>query len=306
MSLPSGLTERIRDLEKEAYQLLREGKYKDAEEIYRKVLQIISEEQKKTKERIHKGAPLHMIGYSLLLQRKPADALEYFLLAHIEDLINTTPEEEAYNSPAAQALIRIFFISQRSLGRIKEITVREKGKRQILDPMEILEEFEKTENIRRKDLLSLCATVPALILKKYSISRIPGEYENRVFIGGNYDNIAVLKEIAKRTQALGYQPVIALDFDVPPEQIHHYDLILLHNCKYAVFEVTFPDGHLMEIERAREYGVQVLAVFQVRDETRTPPPTISSMLLTLNVDKYGYLDFDDLAIKISKVLPRRR
>jgi hypothetical protein len=55
-------------------------------------------------------------------------------------------------------------------------------------------------------------------IKKYSLSRIPGEYEKRVFIGGNYDNISVLREIKKIVSDLGYYPILALEFDVPPRK----------------------------------------------------------------------------------------
>jgi hypothetical protein len=144
-----------------------------------------------------------------------------------------------------------------------------------------------------------------LKMPKFSLSGIPGKIENRVFVGGNYDNISILKMISQYIFGLGYQPVMALDFDVPLQQVHDYDLLLLHNCKYAIFEITIPDGHLMELERARDYGVQTLAVYQARDEGRSPPPTISSMILSLKVPKYGYLDFDDLKARISEFLPSR-
>jgi hypothetical protein len=140
---------------------------------------------------------------------------------------------------------------------------------------------------------------------KFSLSEIPGKIENRVFIGGNYDNIGILRTISDFVSNLGYQPIMALDFDVPLSEVHHYDLLLLHNCKYAIFEVTLPNGHLMELERAKDYGVETFAVYQARDEKRKPPPTISSMILSLKILKYGYLDFDELKVRISKFLPSR-
>jgi hypothetical protein len=137
---------------------------------------------------------------------------------------------------------------------------------------------------------------------KYSLSKIPGKRENRVFIGGNYDNITVLREIKSIVSNLGHQPILALEFDGPIEKVHDNDLLLLHNCKYSIFEITIPDGHLMELERANEYGVETLMVFQARDEKRKPPASISSMVLSLDLPKYGYLNFADLKKRISKFL----
>lgn len=142
-------------------------------------------------------------------------------------------------------------------------------------------------------------------VRKFSLSEIPGKIENRVFVGGNYDNIGILRMTSQYVSDLGYQPIMALDFDVPLSRVHDDDLLLLHNCKYAIFEITIPDGHLMELERAKEYGVQTHAVYQARDESRGPPPAISSMVLSLEVPKYGYLNFNDLQVRISKFLPSR-
>lgn len=139
--------------------------------------------------------------------------------------------------------------------------------------------------------------------RKCSLSEIPGKFEKRVFIGGNYDNISVLREIEAIVSDLGYQPILALEFDVPSDRIHDYDLLLLHNCRHSIFEVTLPDGHLMELERAKEYDVKTLVVFQTRDGSRKPPPSVSSMKMSLkDLPKQGYLDFKDLKRIVSEFL----
>ena len=127
------------------------------------------------------------------------------------------------------------------------------------------------------------------------ISRIPGGYENRVFIGGNYDLMVNLKEIKKYVRENGFQPILAYDFNVPRDRIHDYDLLLLHNCKYAIFDVTYPAGELMEIERTRDYGTIVLIVYQIRDpEHLEPPSQITSMVTTSGYPMRGYSSFDEL------------
>jgi hypothetical protein len=161
--------------------------------------------------------------------------------------------------------------------------------------------LEDKSKILMKQLEEPISSGPSRI-RKYSLSKIPGEYGRRIFIGGNYDNITVLREIQKIVSDLGYQPILALEFDVPTERVHDVDLLLLRNCKYSVFEITMPNGHLMELERAKDYGVRTLMVFQARDEKRKPPPSISSMVLSLDLPIYGYLNFEDLKKRILEFL----
>lgn len=170
--------------------------------------------------------------------------------------------------------------------------------------MNLEEKFERSKTLLGVSTSGIEAQVSEgpSIIGKHSLSEIPGNIENRVFIGGNYDNISVLREIKKIVSDLGYQPILALEFDVPIEKVHDNDLLLLHNCNYSIFEVTIPDGHLMELERAEEYGVKTLVIFQARDEERKPPPSISSMILSLDLPKYGYLNFKDLKEKITEFL----
>lgn len=133
--------------------------------------------------------------------------------------------------------------------------------------------------------------------KKFDPSHPPGKIEERVFIGGNYDIIAPLKEIYKYVQKVGFTPIFAWYFDAPKDKINEYDLRLLHECKYAIFEVTTAAGHLMELERAaKDYGNIVLLVYNVRDsDNRRPPNGISTMIKTLKRPaRFGYATFDEL------------
>lgn len=140
----------------------------------------------------------------------------------------------------------------------------------------------------------------------YTLDNIPGLFEKRIFIGGNYDNCAVLREIADIVRELGYQPIIALDFDASKEEVRSYDLRLLSNCKYAIFEISFSDGHLIEIERSGDYKVQALLVYQVRDDKREPPPGASLMVLGTAHPRFGYLDFKELGEYLLTFLPQDR
>jgi hypothetical protein len=131
--------------------------------------------------------------------------------------------------------------------------------------------------------------------ERLKIERMPSEVRNRVFVGGNYDYLATLRQIKEYISDTGFEPILAFDFDVPLRDVHDFDLRLLHNCKYAVFDETYPAGELMEIERARDYGVNLLVVYQVRHASnREPPPQISGMLTTLKCAMKGYATFSEL------------
>jgi len=138
--------------------------------------------------------------------------------------------------------------------------------------------------------------------KPYNIDKILGNLENRIFVGGNYDNMVLLREICKIVSSLGFQPILAWDFDVPLYEIHDYDLRLLHNCKYAIFEVSAPAGELMEIEKIRDWNITTLLLYQVRDpHNPSPPSSLTSMLKTFKYNKLTmewYSDIDELKEKI--------
>lgn len=109
--------------------------------------------------------------------------------------------------------------------------------------------------------------------------------------------MAPLKEIYNYIERSGFTPILAWYFDIPKEKINEYDLRLLHDSRYAIFEVTSPAGHLMELERAaKEYGNLVLIVYNVRDvRDREPPPQVSEMIKTLHRPiLFGYTTFREL------------
>ena len=138
----------------------------------------------------------------------------------------------------------------------------------------------------------------ALEKRKKSFGDIPGDLENRVFIGGNYDNMAILNHLKDIVYKFGFFPILAYDFDVPKDDIHDFDLRLVSSCKYAIFEVTTPQGELMEILRSVDYRNSILILYQVRDpESREMPQQITTMLSTLkyeSLEKQGYNHINEL------------
>lgn len=110
---------------------------------------------------------------------------------------------------------------------------------------------------------------------------LPGTRDRRVFIGGNYlliKDIRDVKDAVYRLKA-DFVPILPYDdFQIPPGQVYDTDLRLLHNCKYAIFEVTNPGGELFEIARCAEYKVNTMLVYQARGFTDAPP-NVKTMLL---------------------------
>lgn len=140
--------------------------------------------------------------------------------------------------------------------------------------------------------------------KRFTINMIPGEYDSRVFIGGNYDSMPVLREISRFVDECGFIPVMAYDCEMLQSRVHDETMLLLHNCRFAIFEVTRPSGELMELERIKDYGNVALLVYQVKssEEMLTIPGQISQMLTTTPVVRIGYHDFPTLKKHIQRFL----
>jgi hypothetical protein len=305
-SIPSEIRPQIMQLETEAYVHLRMGRYSQCENLYRDLLGFLYKKQVEHDRAIHKGAPLHMIGLSLLYQEKLEDSVRFFLLAYIEDTLNVSfgNEAEADTAPASRVLRDLFQINIGFLDTVKQFSknLKEQGKWQAArDPEKILEIVAKRENIDPKNLLALCKTRPKPF-KKQPIDPLSGTWEKRVFIGGSYDQLAILREIQEiviRTHT--FQPILPYEFEVPQDKIHHHDLMLLHCCRLAIFEVSTGNGHLMEIERAKDYDVEVLLVYSSRNG---PTHSMSSMLQTAGYPLEPYTDLNDLTKKVTSWLSK--
>lgn len=131
--------------------------------------------------------------------------------------------------------------------------------------------------------------------KKLDIDRMPGRFSRRVFIGGDYDFMACIREIERYVREARYKPIVAIDFNPPKNNIHDYDIRLLCNCKYAIFEITSAAGQYMEIERVRDFRTVACMVYQKRSKHNSDIPShISSMLTTYGLESFGYCTFNDL------------
>jgi len=139
--------------------------------------------------------------------------------------------------------------------------------------------------------------------KKKALRKLPKD-KVKVFVGGSYDLMVILREICKFVKESGFYPVLAYDYEVSREDTHKFTLWLLDQCEYAIFELSKLDGHLMEIQHALEENKDVFVFYQVLDkEHREPPRKISSMLTTSGVPALGYSSIGELKEIVSSIFP---
>jgi len=104
---------------------------------------------------------------------------------------------------------------------------------------------------------------PARRVTEERVAKEAIEREMRVFIGGNYlDQMAIINLMEEIVAKLGFTPVVVARTIVPPGETHHRSLMMLHTCKYAIFDVTGEAGQLMELERTFDYEIQPLVVIK--------------------------------------------
>lgn len=297
-SIPGEILGNVLQIEKDAYVKLRIGKYEEAEGLFKRELSVFMEWQEEIHRPIHKGSPLHMIGICHLLQNTPEIALKFFLLAYIEDTLNAgfEMESEADLAPASMMLRNVFQIDPGYLRKIREYVARLKHEgawERAKDPGPILKAAVGTGHPPVR--------IMPKVLPKTPIDPLPGTWDKRVFVGGDYDHLAVLKAIQEAVIESGFQPILPYDCLVPPDKIHHHDLMLLHCCRLGIFEVSSPAGQLMEIERAKDYDVQVILFYTDRDG---PPHSLSTMVSTAGYTMDAYSDIPDLKQKVRKWLSK--
>ena len=130
-------------------------------------------------------------------------------------------------------------------------------------------------------------------MPKISMSKIPGSYNKRVFIGGDYSHYPLIREMKRTVSDLGFTPIVANEFEMREEEIHDCTMRLLHSCKNAIFDVSTISGALMEIERIRDYNTRALIVFSIKEKTGIPKQQVTRMIDPA-LSQRGYRDFEEL------------
>jgi hypothetical protein len=302
IDVPEDLRLTFSKLEAAAYIDLLLKRPRRAEKRYRGQLRILFDRQKRDRRRYHKGGPLHNLGISLLAQGRLEEGVKQILAAFIEDLISVGLER-ARGAPAFKTLLE-FGIAPESLERLADplkTLIRERGAPAQPD---VLVRTEKGEILALELKFRPPAQPP---LRERLLAQLPSIRARRVFVGGSYRNVALLRHIAQIVRELGFEPIFVADYPekISDEESHEASIELLRQCRHAIFEVSFPDGHMMEIERCHDLRkrIRVLLLWQVhKHKRRGDRPTVSRMLLTQDFEKRAYQNLVELTTLISKFL----
>lgn len=306
---PPEISDAIDALWMKAKELLQPGcpeLYPRALNIYTLMRDLMLDWQEKHKERIHKGVPYHMIGLTLSYMGEKK-ALWEFLYAFTEDVITeklgikpVSEERMAY-----LVLTKHWSVPEETLASLKE---RLQSFEEVpLQPEKTLKEALEDLSLNIESIAKFPPPEERSIKKYRDLDDVPGPYSKRVFLGGNYDNMVLIRKVEKIIRDCDFEPVVAIDFSVRPDQIYTFDRKLVELCPQAVFEVTMGDGHLIEIEHALRLERRCIVVYQVRDiwGKFVPPPTITSMLTTATeLKKIPYRNFDELKTQLCDLLSK--
>jgi tetratricopeptide (TPR) repeat protein len=307
--IPDRLKEESARLDIEGLIALYTGDYSKAKTLFQRQYELFLNAQKEENRPIHKGSALYNLGRALFFLGEVDESIHHFLLAYVEDTLNMDYdfEDDADRLPAAHMLREIFLFRLKILREIKAASakIKEKGLwNEIRDPADLLQNVAKSLKLNIHKLSNVCGRIPEV---GKMVVGFPQPRDLRVFIGTNYDvNIGVIPLVKEGIfrKARGYVPVSVMDVVVPPNATHDISLLLLHTCKYAIIDVTHPGGQFVEIERARDYGVEVLLVRQAaKPIDPKKPPHISEMISTLGYPIEYYFDPRELIQITMNFLP---
>jgi hypothetical protein len=257
-------------------------------EAYRKDLELRYKSQKRQGKRVHKGKPYFNLGLCFLYEERldQNQAVYNLLLAYIEDLISSGDfPETAESLAAARALRQGLQLDPKVMSEVRRypLAFPKEDREKLRDPRAVLACV--VDETITPDLARLCQR--KVVLPRKVSTNI--NWSKRVFIGGNYSaNFGSLLKMKQVVLRKGLEPVIADDYVRPEEQTNHdFCLMLLHTCKYAIFDVTMAGGQFIEIERSRDYGTRKpLVIFNASSSDRDRPLTSGASMLEYEMVPY--------------------
>lgn len=279
--LPADLSESYRKVEERFYGLLQEGKLEEAHQSWEQLYKLFLSRQKELGYRLHKGGIVHNLGIVALINNDIELAFKNFVLGFAEDVASQEQgflAGEAEEAPGARNLKTFYGVGSELFGLVRKIVKTSLSEGKFNDPRRAFKNFLEAQ-IDEEPIKSRVKTLkenPFVIQKQYDINHIPGEWNKRVFVGGNYrDRVSTLFEIREAIKRNGFTPIMALEFKDEEPLIHDHSLLLLHNCKYAIFDVSKDSGYLMEVERTLDYRTVTLLVYE-----NVPEFGVSAMMAT--------------------------
>lgn len=254
-----------------------------AADLLNETYEYLLQQQEEYDARFHKGWELHNGGIALLRLGRPQEGIDRILLAYVEDALSLEAEEEAaIDDTLAGRTLQSAGTSPDLLMKIKKLARQRKPHDIPRDPKALLDQalFDRNEEVRMGTQSALVYFIDewaAQILEGRTIDRLE-PYERRCFVGGSYRRGPNIDEIIRIVRDEGFDAVVADEFELGPRGVHHHSLLLLHLCPKAVFEVTIDAGHLMELERCRDYDIEPLLV---RNTRAGQPADVSEMIRSM-------------------------
>lgn len=256
------------ELEMQAVEYLKVNELQKSYTLYERMLKEIFKAQEKQNRPIHKGLPYHMMGVLHKIRNEDNTAIQYYLLAYIEDtLYEKLGEEDKADYNPAYYNIRGFAFDHKILNKIKSFSKDKKEKEIIVfTPKEIFDELEL-----EKDKL-LKYTTP----------------DKLVFIGGDYfinsENITIIE---KHVKSLGSIPIIpyylSQSIRMPKNMDFQFSISWLHKCKKAIFSVVHGGGHYFEIMEFYNRGYNPLLIVHKFIGEKEKVEKLSGMIKTLGI-----------------------
>ncbi len=231
---PPELTPPIADLDDYATVILRRGFYSDAIRIQKARYGILKAVEKIASKRIHKGSPLHMLGFCHSIT-DPDSALQYYAAAHVEDVLSEGPlRAKLYSS--YYVLSRGYLIPEEFIDKFDNLIQQVQVRTAIPDPFDVLKTFESSSGSLSSQMK--VSRAPRLVFPKLKLDEITRTDESkRVFLGGAFNNILYLKQIENVVNELGYYTVFADNFEKPATMDDdEFTRTLLKYSRYAIFE----------------------------------------------------------------------
>jgi hypothetical protein len=135
-------------------------------------------------------------------------------------------------------------------------------------------------------------------MTKLDPDHLPGTTKERVFVGGHYDFVPVLRAIARFISNLSspdgdFRPIIPLDYAIPEEETMDTDLRIVDNCGFAIFDLSDLGAQLVEMQEARQKKIKTLLVYPVR-ERKNEPERGRRTVLSFGLPHFGYSAFEEL------------
>lgn len=296
--IPESIREELFLRQTRAATVFQQGWWPKAAELLGETYEFLLQQQRKHNRRFHKGWELHNWGIALLQLGEASDGITKIYMAYVEDALfaDVGEEDRIDEAPAARALAR-YAAPVRVLQTIKAVAKRRKERGDIPQtPSPVLAEAAlEIENYEAAQRSTVEGAETEGVPRRRTIEEgFDQPLERRCFVGGNYYGGGPnLEEIRQAVVSAGFDAIVAEEFEIGEQDVHHRSLLLLHLCSKAIFEVTFPAGQLMELERCRDHDIRPLLL---RNTLRDQDPHVSAMIGSMAGNEVRrYVDHEGLS-----------